>query len=197
MEIFTGLGLQCIPHKFSEYKFDTMDPHSILNNKYIFLHPYTSTPIKMWPGATDGTLEKIIDCLIDEFGYYVFLWGRNIPALYFGKDTPVSLEEHCSHKRNMLFNATLEQESSTALNMLSSIYCSDRMICLDSAAMMARGINPDQKVFSLFPDYYREVPDLFTHYYYKGLDGEPNKSVYYNEFTLDILREWMKKEENS
>jgi hypothetical protein len=61
------------------------------------------------------------------------------------------------------------------------------MLCIDSAFMMARWLNPKMKVISLFPDSYSKNKDIFDHYYYQGLDKGNNEFLYYSQATAEAI----------
>lgn len=189
IDLFARMGLTVVGHKFNEYQGLSLDPYRC-ELSGILIHPFTSTPSKLWKGTGDGTLVKIIDYLIDECGRVVVLWGKDNPHLWFGREEAFSIPERFGYERPGLISF-INKEGSNAYSLLGLVRGCNRMICVDSAVMMARHLNPDQKIMSLFPSSYREDKNLFSHYYYRGLDMSPNLPVYYDEPILDKLKIWM------
>jgi hypothetical protein len=162
---------------------DTSNPIKL---PILFIHPFTTTPNKKWLVSPEKTslLEEVIE-RAKKKGYVVVLYGKDTPELYFGKDTPFSCEERFDYKTEGLYNLTdfrIDIEY-----VLKYIAYSSVMLCIDSAFMMARWLNPKMKVISLFPDSYSKNKDIFDHYYYQGLDKGNNEFLYYSQATAEAI----------
>lgn len=172
----------CTDDSMGFYNFEPVT-HS---RSSIIVHPFTTTQSKEWL-RMDNNLHVFTELLRElSEGNDIFILGRDTPELYFGGEASFSCKEHIDINIPNVY--TYVNKGSSLVHDALALMCNaDKMLCIDSAYMMARWVNSRMKVISLFPDSYKTNDKLFDHYFYQGLDKAPNEYLYYKDITVESL----------